>query len=107
MLEHSGGVKLTMYPKFKDIFTFGGPGQSFYGVQARFTESDARIFHKELYLNFVKVYARETDTEKVIATHICVSEDYGSDDQYYLDWLINNKKILGLSVKQLLETPVV
>lgn len=96
-----------MYPKFKDIFTIGGAGQSFYGVSTRFTESDARIFHKELYMNFVKVYAREAGDEKIIATHIRVSEDYGTDDQYYLDWLIHNKKILGLSVRQLLETQVI
>jgi hypothetical protein len=95
-----------MYPKFKDIFTIGGPGQSFYGVRTRFIESDARIFHKELYLNFVKVYARETDTEKVIATHIRVSEDYGSDDQYYLDWLINSKKILGIPLRDLAEVAI-
>jgi hypothetical protein len=95
-----------MYPKFKDIFTVRGAGQSFYGVSTRFTDSDARIFHKELFMNFVKVYAREAGNEKVIATHIHVSEDYGSDDQYYLDWLIHNKKVLGLSVKQLFDTTV-
>lgn len=96
-----------MYPKFKDIYTFGGPGQSFYGVSTRFTDSDARIFHKELFMNFVKVYAREADTERVIATHMRVREDYGSDEQYYLDWLLHNRNIVGLSVKQLFDTPVI
>ena len=96
-----------MYPKFKDIFTFGGPGQSFYGVRTRFSESDARIFHKELYMNFVKVYAREADTEKVIATHMRVREDFGSDEQYYLDWLVHSKKILGTSLRNLANVEIV
>lgn len=96
-----------MYPKFKDIFTIGGLGQSFYGVSSRFTESDAQIFHKELFMNFVKVYAREAGDEKVTATHIHVSEDYGSDDQYYLDWLINSKKILGIPLRNLAEVEIV
>jgi hypothetical protein len=106
LLGRSGVGTLAMYPKFKDIFTVGGADQCFYGVQTRFIESDARIFHKELFMNFVKVYAREAGDEKVIATHIRVSEDYGTDDQYYLDWLMNSKKILGIPLRHLPEVAI-
>ena len=95
-----------MNPQFKDIFITGGIGQSFYGAGKRFREADARVFNKQLFMDFVRVSARCTEDNTVVATQIRVKEDYRGDEQYYLDWLIHNKRLLGISVQQLFEIEV-
>lgn len=93
--------------KFNDVYQIGGTGQSLFGTAKKFAETDACIFHKELFMNFVRLYARKTGEDKVTAAHIHVTEDFRGDEQYYLDWLVHNRKILGLSISKLVEIEVV